>query len=307
MKYPALDVRGADPELLLAVVDDFAPSAVEDLSDGVSIFFTTATRRDDARAEVARALPDAVVSAREVDDEDWARRSQQNLTPITVGRITVTPPWFADSTTPVYGSDQISIIITPSMGFGTGHHATTRLCLAALQTLDLQGASVLDVGTGSGVLAIAAARLGARETLGIDVDPDATLSARENLEANPAADGVRFQTVDVRDAALPRADVVLANLTGAVLVQNAALLRASVAPGGVLIVSGVQAHERDEVLAAFGDATLRWSREEAGWVGLAFQPSVDANCPNGAFRDYSDVADGRQARRNCARPANCDL
>lgn len=278
MKYPAIDVRGVDSDFLLAVVDEFAPSAVEDLADGVSVYFATAARRDDARAEVARALPEAVVSTREVDDEDWARRSQQSLTPVTVGHITVTPPWFTDAAAlgqrapgPVsQPSDRITIVITPSMGFGTGHHATTRLCLAAMQTLDLQGASVLDVGTGSGVLAIAAACLGARETLGIDVDPDATLSAQENLESNPAADGVRFQTVDVREAALPRANFVLANLTGAVLVQNAALLRASVVPGGALIVSGVQTNERDEVLAAFGGATLRWSGEEAGWVGLAF-------------------------------------
>lgn len=270
MLYPALDVHGADPELVLALVDDFAPTAVEDVAGGISIFFTTAPRRDEARAAVAAALPDARLASREVDDEDWAKRSQQNLTPITVGRVTVTPPWFAGAAQAEAAQAAIAVTILPSMGFGTGHHATTRLCLAALQSLDIEGARVLDVGTGSGVLAIAAAALGAREALGIDFDPDAIANARENLDLNPSVTGVRFDTVDVRDAALPPADIVLANLTGAVLLQNAALLRSAVAPGGTLIVSGLQTHERAGVLAAFAGATVRRQDEELDWVALTF-------------------------------------
>lgn len=270
MLYPALDVRGAESDLVLALVDDFAPTAVEDVADGVSIFFPTAARRDEAQAALARALPHARLSAREVDDEDWAKRSQQNLTPITVGRITVAPPWFADAPDGPAPAGQLTVTILPSMGFGTGHHATTRLCLAALQSLDVVGCRVMDVGTGSGVLAIAAAALGARETLGIDFDPDAITNALENLDLNPSVGGVRFETVDVREAALPTADVVLANLTGAVLVQNAALLRSAVAPGGTLIVSGLQSHERTDVLAAFTGATLRREDEESSWMALAF-------------------------------------
>jgi ribosomal protein L11 methyltransferase len=156
------------------------------------------------------------------------------------------------------------------MGFGTGHHATTRLCLQALQELDVTGKRVLDVGTGSGVLAIAAARLGAADVVGIDVDPDAVTSAHENLDANPEAEHVRFETVDVRDMRLPASDIVLANLTAAVLVRAADLLASTVAPEGVLIVSGVQTHERDDVVRAFAAGNLTWSDEEAGWVGLAF-------------------------------------
>jgi ribosomal protein L11 methyltransferase len=269
MKYPALDVRGADADRVLALVDDFAPTAVEDLSDGLSIFFGSAKRRDEARAAVEATFPRAATTAREVDDEDWAKRSQENLTPVTVGRIIVTPPWCARET----GSESpspLSVTILPSMGFGTGHHATTRLCLAALQVLDLHDKRVLDVGTGSGVLAIAGAVLGAREALGIDFDADAVANARENLALNPHVENVRFETVDVRDAVLPAADVVLANLTGAVLIQNAALLSSAVAPGGTLIVSGLQTHERKEVVAAFEAGSVRWSGEESGWEAFAF-------------------------------------
>ena len=270
MRYPALDIHGADADLVLALVDDFAPTAVEDLAGGISIFFTTASKRDDATAAVAAALPDAHLSSREVDDEDWAKRSQQNLTPITVGRITVTPPWFAEAPPAQTPHAELLVTILPSMGFGTGHHATTRLCLSALQSLDVDGRRVLDVGTGSGVLAIAAAALGALEALGIDFDPDAIANARENLELNPTITGVRFETVDVRDAALPSADIVLANLTGAVLLQNAALLRSAVAPGGTLIVSGLQTHERAGVLGAFAGATVQRQDDELDWVALTF-------------------------------------
>lgn len=284
MKYPALDVRDADSEFVLALVDDYAPSAVEDVDDGVCVYFATAERRDQAQAAVAAAMPDARLSTRDVDDEDWAKRSQQNLTPITVGRITITPPWFVGTAAPATTgepgtgpnpvlhppSSALQVVILPSMGFGTGHHATTRLCLAATQAVDVAGRQVLDVGTGSGVLALAAAALGSGDVLGIDFDPDAITNADENLELNPGLSGVRFQVVDVKDAALPSSDIVFANLTGAVLIQNAVQLRSAVAPGGTLIVSGLQTHEREDVVEAFSPATIRWTADELDWVAIAF-------------------------------------
>src|SRR3954471_3438315 len=94
MEYPALDVRGVDPDVVLAAADDFGPTAVEDLPGGLSIFFSTPARRDEAAAAIQAAFPGALLAPREVDDEDWAQRSQANLTPITVGDITVAPPWF---------------------------------------------------------------------------------------------------------------------------------------------------------------------------------------------------------------------
>jgi ribosomal protein L11 methyltransferase len=154
------------------------------------------------------------------------------------------------------------------MGFGTGHHATTRLCLAALQAVDVSGREVLDVGTGSGVLAIAADRLGAARAVGLDYDADAIQSARENLALNPDAGRVTFELVDLTASALPPADIVTANLTGALLVRAAAALAAAVRPGGTLILSGLLAHERDEVRRAFEELAVIWEREEDGWVGI---------------------------------------
>jgi len=294
--YPAVDVRDASTDLLLAAVDDFSPTAIEERDASVRVFFSTTSDRDAAHHALATQF---TVEAIDVPDEDWARRSQENLTAITVGRITVAPPWAvaqssvaslqspvashqspatshqppATSHQPPATSHQPPIVITilPSMGFGTGHHASTRLCLEAMQTIDLKAATVLDVGTGSGVLAIAGARLGAARVLGIDVDPDAIQSARDNLTMNPDARGVTFDVADLTSAALPKARLVTANLTGALLAKAAPLLLAAAEPRGVLILSGLLAHERDEVCRAFAPAAVCWSREEDGWVGLALE------------------------------------
>ena len=109
-------------------------------------------------------------------------------------------------------------MIEPSTGFGTGHHETTRLCLLLMQRLDLRGARVLDIGTGSGVLALAAWKLGAGDVVAIDSDPDALDNARDNIARNGAAPSIDIIRDDLESLRIQRADVVLANLTGAVLV-----------------------------------------------------------------------------------------
>jgi ribosomal protein L11 methyltransferase len=276
-KYPALDVTGAEPDLLAALLDDFSPTAIDQRGERVTVFFTTDDERRHADAAVRAAFPAASTAMREVDDENWAERSQQGLHPITVGRITVAPPWATRPEAPTVPQPQTSnlqplvLTISPSMGFGTGHHATTRLCLQALQEIELTGRDALDVGSGSGVLAMAARMLGARCAIGLDCDADAVASAEENLALNPAIDQVRFIVSDLRAGPLPRADVVTANLTGALLVRSAALLLSSLRPNGTLIVSGLQDDERTNVAGAFSTATLIWAGEEAGWTGLAFR------------------------------------
>jgi len=264
--YPAIEVRTGAPDLLLAIVDDFGPTAVEDLerNGSVRIFFLSPADRDAAFGALASRFD---VVAVDVSDQDWARRSQENLAPVTVGRITI----FPDAGRRVLIPGSIGIVVIPSMGFGTGHHATTRLCLAALQAIPLADRTVLDVGTGSGVLAIAADRLGAGSAVGIDCDADAIQSARENLALNPEVSRVRFETVDLAAMPLPPADVVTANLTGALLIRSAPTLVAAVRGRGTLILSGVLAHEREAVRAAFAGAEVVWEQEEDGWVGFAMK------------------------------------
>jgi ribosomal protein L11 methyltransferase len=264
--WPALDVQEPD-DLLLATLDDFAPVAIEERASVARVFFAVREDRDAARARLDREGRAAV--AIEVDDEDWARRSQQDLGPVTVGRITIVPRPEGSSTSPAAaGLESLTIVIQPSMGFGTGHHATTRLCLAALQQATLTGAFMLDVGTGSGILAIAAARLGASGALGIDVDTDAINSAQANLALNPDAGGITFSVADVTAIPLPRADVVAANLTGALLTRVPGLLLDALTPGGTLILGGILAAEERIVRRAFSAADAVWRQQEEEWIGL---------------------------------------
>jgi ribosomal protein L11 methyltransferase len=133
---------------------------------------------------------------------------------------------------------------------------------------------VLDVGTGSGVLALAAIRLGAAAALGVDSDPDAIAAANENLALNPDIRGVVFQLADVERSELPAADVATANLTGTLLARAAGVLVGRVRPGGILVVSGLLEDERDQVAAALAataagrSATPVWEDHEDGWLGL---------------------------------------
>jgi ribosomal protein L11 methyltransferase len=158
------------------------------------------------------------------------------------------------------------------------------LCLRALQSIDLTGKSVLDVGTGSGVLALAARALGAARACGIDHDADAVRAATDNLPLNPLLEGVSFVADDLASARLPASDVVVANLTGVLLCRANAKLAGAVSAGGMLVVSGLQAAERDEVLAAFSPYRVTWEAEEEGWTGLAMRaPSQgEANPKPGA-------------------------
>jgi ribosomal protein L11 methyltransferase len=173
--------------------------------------------------------------------------------------------------TPARASHDLVIVIQPSMGFGTGHHATTRLCLGALQRLDVGGCTVIDVGTGSGVLAIAASLLGASRAVGIDDDADAIETARENVKRNSRAE-VTLMVADLRSADLGPADIVVANLTGGLLIAAARTLQDFVARGGRLIVSGLMAAEESSVVAAFPTWRIEHRAEEEGWLCLTLAP-----------------------------------
>jgi ribosomal protein L11 methyltransferase len=231
---------------------------------------------EDQRTAAAGALSAAfgasglVVTIADVTDGDWARRSQADLGAVRAGGIVVTPPWDPAAAT---AGGSLTIVIEPAMGFGSGHHATTRLCLIALQRIDLHGRRVLDIGTGSGVLALAAARLGASATLGIDVDADALDNARLNATLNGDPAAVEFRLMDFRREMPAPADVVVANLTGGMLAASAADVAGSVAAGGSLILGGITRGERDNVLAAFsGSCTAGWAAEEDGWCCLLLHP-----------------------------------
>ena len=258
--------RSGFSDLVQAALVDFDVTAIDEPSpDSLRAFFHDAAERDRALTELTPAFPDLAFAPVDIEDEDWAARSQAHLTAIHVDRIVVTPPWTPEATNRIPGVT--TVVIQPSMGFGTGHHATTRLCLAALQRSNPRGRSVIDVGTGSGVLAIAASLLGATPAIGLDDDADAIQSARENLELNPDA-RVDLRVGDLRTSVPGVADIVLANLTGTLLVQAASQLEALVAPAGRLILSGLLDHEEPAVTGAFPALSVLDRAQEDEWVCL---------------------------------------
>jgi ribosomal protein L11 methyltransferase len=253
-------------DFLQAALLDFAVTAIDEPSaNTLRAFFTDPAERDRALADVRAQFPDVVFSAVDVEDEDWAARSQADLTPIQIDQLVVTPPWAIERAKAMHAGTVI--VIQPSMGFGTGHHATTRLCMAALQRAHVAGRSVIDVGTGSGVLAIAASLLGASPVIALDDDQDAIQSARENLELNPGAT-VEFRVGDLRSSVPGVADLVLANLTGTLLAQAAGQLERLVAPRGRLILSGLMDHEQATVTAAFPHLSVLDRSQEDEWMCL---------------------------------------
>jgi ribosomal protein L11 methyltransferase len=267
-------VPGALPlqDRVLADLDGLEIVAIaEQPADTWQVFFRSESERAAAIALLhAIQTPSAIgLRALDVDDEDWARRSQASLRAVRAGRIVVAPPW--DAGAMAHDPAVMTVVIEPAMGFGSGHHATTRLCLTALQRLDLRGRRVLDVGTGSGVLALAAIRLGAAGVLGIDVDSDALDNARGNAALNGSPGGLEFRQADFRRETGLVADVVVANLTGGMLAAGAPDLARAVAAGGYLILSGVTAEERDAVYAAFAPGfRMEWNAEEDGWCCAMF-------------------------------------
>lgn len=278
--YPALDItwpsrsEASDDEqagFVMAVVDEEGPIAAEPVTNGIRVFFSTPASRGRAALKVAGADLPVTCSAVNVPDDDWAERSQAGLPPIVVGDLMVASP---DVSAGLFPGPVIRI--QPSMGFGTGHHASTRLMLDLLQRQALAGRSVLDVGTGSGVLALAARVLGAGRVVAIDVDRDALACAQENCELNKQGQ-ITLLEADVASApgSLGRTfDLVLANLTGATIIRHAGELARLCAPDGRLVVSGFQDHEGPAVSAALDAAGWAFDdrSDEDGWTAIVTSP-----------------------------------
>jgi ribosomal protein L11 methyltransferase len=225
-------------------------------------------------------LPEALV--RRLAHANWAEAWKAHYTPQRIGRhLRVVPSWLAVEVEP---ADRV-IRLDPGMAFGTGLHPTTRLCLEELEERVRPGLAVLDVGTGSGILAIAAARLGAGRVLALDIDPQAAAIAA----ANAANNGVAIETVAGELAELPAEtfDLVVANLLAGLLIELAAGLAARCRPGGQLVAGGILADQAAAVGAALAAAGFgpSSSRASGDWVALvAAAPGSGPPLPAAARR-----------------------
>jgi ribosomal protein L11 methyltransferase len=223
-------------------------------------------------ARVAAAGLEVPAEVAEIPDRDWGEEWKKGLGPITVGRLFLRPSW-VDAAPPPGAAE---VVLDPGMAFGTGTHATTSLCLGAIDAFlaARPGASVLDVGTGSGLLAIAARKLGAGRVAANDNDPVAVAVAGENAERNGAA----LELTGEPPAAIPgRFDLVVANILANVLVELAPELAARMAPGGELVLAGILVPQEEEVRAPFvAQGLLPLAGERRGeWSMLRFRRPED--------------------------------
>jgi ribosomal protein L11 methyltransferase len=243
------------------------------LPPGADTVSLAADLRDYLADLAALALPGARgrVDIAPVADEPWADAWRAHFRPVPVGRgLLVCPPWQAPAPAQAHG--RVVVLIEPGRAFGTGGHGSTRSCLELLERA-LAGAGVshaLDVGCGSGILAIAAVGLGVPRVDAIDVDPDAVAATSDNARRNGVADRVRTSVVAAQDWAGPPAPLVLANLLAAAHVTLAPRLAELITPGGSLIAGGLLVHEVPTVTGAFAGAGC-WIvevLEQDGWAAL---------------------------------------
>jgi ribosomal protein L11 methyltransferase len=281
-RWLVLTARVADAELRPLAADALLAlggAAVLEEADALVTYLPEPPDPDATLAEARHLLGEAIpgveadVVWRWQDDEDWALKWKQGLQPRHVSHRLVVKPTWCEWT--VEGGE-IVVDIDPQMAFGTGEHATTRGCLRLLDGVIRGGERVVDVGSGSGILAIAAVRLGAREALAIENDPDANLNAHENLERNGVAERVRIVEA-LADAALleelGRFDLILANILSGVIRPLLPAFHAALGGSteGRLIVSGILAEEHATVVAdaeRAGFRVVEVDEEQEWWSAL---------------------------------------
>ncbi len=210
-------------------------------------------------AETARQL-----KVERIEDQVWERAWLDNFHPMRFGRRL----WVCPSHQPPPADpDAVIVELDPGLAFGTGNHPTTALCLRWLDGAELAGRTVIDYGCGSGILAVAALRLGAREAIAIDHDPQALQATRDNAEKNAVAQHLHLYSSD--QAPLIQTDIVLANILAGILIELEPQLAERVKPGGHIILSGILSEQAEQVIRAFTPAfEMRPPRQQEGWVLL---------------------------------------
>jgi ribosomal protein L11 methyltransferase len=228
----------------------------------------TKAKLEQALAYMNMMYPMPTPTYQRVDEQDWAEAWKQHYHPIRIGRRIVIRPLWEDA--PLSDGD-IEIALDPGMAFGTGTHPTTQLCLEALEDLLVHGAHVLDLGTGSGILAIGAAKLGAGHVLGLDNDPVAVTVAHENIAQNGVSAQITIAegSLETIITSARRFDLIVVNILARIIIAMCSQgLGQTVRPGGLAIFSGIIDTQADDVEAALRATGLEpyRRRQQGDWV-----------------------------------------
>jgi ribosomal protein L11 methyltransferase len=272
MTWWAIDVRpdAAHGDALAAWLVAQTGQAVEERDDGTLVTFAESEAAADALLAALRAGRFGATEAerRPLEVVDWTTRWREGLGPRQFGRLTVAPSWIAQP-----ADDGVTVVLDPEMAFGSGEHGSTRAALHLLERHLRPGDRVLDLGSGSGILAIAAVRLGAARAVGVECDADANEVALRNAARNGVADRVAFLDGDAGDLAplLGPADLLLSNILRTVNTRLLPAILAALRPGGLAIFSGMETAEAELFRPALEPAGFAPVDEviDAGWWAVA--------------------------------------
>ena len=230
------------------------PQGIEETDFGFLIYYQTREESDQAKEIFSRFEGEFILDEESVEDRNWNEEWEKSLETIRISDTLVITQSFNEYKK---SGDELVIRIDPKMSFGTGSHETTRLILGQLETVELSGKRVLDVGTGTGILAIAAVLLGADRALGIDNDEWCLLNGTENVQLNEVADRVEIRLAEVGDTEHTLYDVVIANIQRNVLLDIAQELFLRTVKGGCIILSGLLHTDEEMIESAYAELGLK--------------------------------------------------
>jgi ribosomal protein L11 methyltransferase len=276
--FVLVDVAANDADVVSAELFDLGAQGVEERdattlvkgAAGKVTLVASFASREEAEEAVASLDPATSPRIEEIVGDEWRDKWKEHFRPFELcPGLVIAPPWDVPKDVP----DEQLLVLEPGRAFGTGLHETTRLVARALHARRARLGEVLDVGCGSGILALVALGLGAPRARCTDIDPEAAAMTRENADRNGLTDRVEVDTTPIAEIA-GRYPIVLANIEARVLVPMAADLRARVADGGLLVLSGVLVPQKDDVARAYleaGDLRLVDAPVDGDWVALVFE------------------------------------
>jgi ribosomal protein L11 methyltransferase len=262
---------GGDPARVTAVLFAAGSQGIQEDGDALVTHFPPGTQTEELVRDIIDADPRARVSISLAPQMDWSEW-RASVRSHHLGKLTISPPWLASETDPA-----TTIVIEPAMAFGTGEHATTRGVTRLMQKISPMPASVADIGAGSAVLSICAARLGAKKVVAVEIDEDAIGNAEENVRANHVEDRVHVIQGDAA-VVLPLiapVDLVLANIISSVLTELLPIVFDSLSPRGHAILSGILETESEAMLEEIRKGSwtvIEEDREDAWWSVLIARP-----------------------------------